>query len=51
MILLHASRKLGGSGTIEEIVAKTADIMDLSDKLLDVLHNPEKESRLKLNTN
>jgi restriction system protein len=40
--LLRALRELGGSGTIEEIAAKTAEIIGLSDEQLEVLHKPEK---------
>jgi restriction system protein len=40
--LLQALRELGGSGTIEEIVSKTAEIMGLSDEQLDIPHKPEK---------
>jgi len=40
--LLRALRELGGSGTIEEIAAKTAEIIGLSDEQLDILHNPER---------
>jgi restriction system protein len=40
--LIEAVKSLGGSGTIEEINSKTAEIADLSDEQLEVLHNPEK---------
>lgn len=40
--LLEALRQLGGSGTVEETEAKTAQIMQLSDEQLEVLHDPEK---------
>ena len=40
--LLQALGDLGGSGTIEEIAARTAEIVGLSDEQLDVLHNPER---------
>jgi restriction system protein len=40
--LIQALKELGGSGTIEEIAAKTAEIVGLTDEQLEVLHNPEK---------
>jgi restriction system protein len=40
--LIQALKELGGSGTIEEIATKTAEIASLSDEQLDVLHNPER---------
>ena len=40
--LLQAVQALGGSGTIEEINSKVAEIAGLSDEQLEVLHNPEK---------
>jgi restriction system protein len=40
--LIQALKSLGGSGTIEEIDDKVADILDLSDEQLEVLHNPER---------
>ncbi len=40
--LLQALRELGGSGTIEEIAVKTAEIIGLSDEQLDLPHTPEK---------
>lgn len=40
--LLQALKELGGSGTIEEIASKTAEIVGLSDEQLDILHNPER---------
>ena len=42
--LLQALTQLGGSGTIEEIATKTADIVGLSDEQLEILHNPERGS-------
>ena len=42
--LLEALRRLGGSGTIEEIYAKTVEITGLSDEVLSQLHDPEKSS-------
>ena len=40
--VLQALKKLGGSGTIEEIHSKASEIAGLSDEQLEVLHNPEK---------
>jgi restriction system protein len=39
---LQAIKLLGGSGTIEEIDNKAADIAGLSDEQQEVLHNPDK---------
>jgi restriction system protein len=43
--LLQALTELGGSGTIEEIASKTAEIVGLSDEQLEILHNPERGSK------
>jgi restriction system protein len=43
--VIQALKNLGGSGTIEEIYNKVAEIMELSDEQLEVLHNPEKGGR------
>jgi restriction system protein len=43
--LLKALRQLGGSGSIEEIYAKTVDIIGLSEEVLARLHNPDKSSQ------
>lgn len=43
--LLDALRKLGGSGTIEEIYAKTVEITGLQEEVLAQLHDPEKSSQ------
>jgi restriction system protein len=40
--VIEALKSLGGSGTIEEINSKTAEIAGLSDEQLEILHNPEK---------
>jgi len=40
--LVQAIKSLGGSGTIEEINNKVAEIAGLTDEQLAVLHNPEK---------
>jgi restriction system protein len=42
--LLQALRQLGGSGSIEEIYAKTVDLLDLPDDVLSQPHDPEKSS-------
>ena len=43
--LLEALRKLGGSGSIEEIYAKTVEITGLPEEILAQLHDPEKSSQ------
>lgn len=43
--LLQALKSLGGSGTIEEINTSVAELLQLSDEQLEILHNPEKSSR------
>jgi len=43
--LINALKELGGSGTIEEIDGKVADLAGLSDEQLEVLHNPDKGSQ------
>jgi len=43
--LVQALKELGGSGTIEEINSKVAEIAHLSDEQLEILHNPEKGSQ------
>ena len=40
--LLQALKSLGGSGTIEEINNKVVEVAGLTDKQLEVLHNPAK---------
>ena len=40
--VIQALKELGGSGTIEEIDAKVAEIANLTDEQLEVLHDPEK---------
>src|SRR5262245_50063114 len=42
--VLQALRALGGSGTIEEINNKVAEIVGLNDGQLEILHNPDKGS-------
>lgn len=46
--VIQALKELGGSGTIEEINAKSAEIARLSDEQLEVLHDPEKGSQTKV---
>lgn len=43
--LLQALRLLGGSGSIEEIYAKTVEVTGLSEEVLAQLHDPEKSSQ------
>ncbi len=43
--LIQALKSLGGSGTIEEIDAKVAEIAGLTDEQLQVLHDPEKSGQ------
>lgn len=43
--LIQALKQLGGSGTIEEIEAKTAEIAGLTDEQLSILHDPNKGSQ------
>jgi restriction system protein len=40
--VIQGLKRLGGSGTIEEIDNEASEIAGLSDKQLEVLHNPEK---------
>jgi restriction system protein len=46
--LLEALRILGGSGSIEEIYAKTIEITGLPDEVLTQLHDPERSSQTAL---
>lgn len=43
--LMEALGKLGGSGSIEEIYAKTVEITELPEEILEQLHDPEKSSQ------
>ena len=43
--LLGALRSLGGSGSIDEIYATTAEVTGLSEEILAQLHDPEKSSQ------
>ncbi len=40
--LIQALKNLGGSGTVEEITNKVAEIAGLADEQLEVLHDPDK---------
>lgn len=42
--LIKALRELGGSGSIEEIYAKTVEIAGLSEDVLSQMHDPEKSN-------
>jgi restriction system protein len=46
--LLIALHELGGSGSIDEIAQKVAEISDFSEELLNVPHNPEKSSQTEI---
>ncbi|MBV8773355.1 MAG: restriction endonuclease [Deltaproteobacteria bacterium] len=46
--LLRALRELGGSGSIEEVYAKTVELLALPDEVLSQLHDPEKSSQTQL---
>jgi len=46
--LLKALRELGGSGSIEEIDQKVAEIIKLPEDILNIPHNPEKSSQTKI---
>jgi restriction system protein len=43
--LIQALRDLGGSGTIEEIEEKVAEILGLTDEQLEAMHDPEKRGQ------
>jgi restriction system protein len=40
--LIQVLKSLGGSGTIEEIDNKVAEVLNLSDEQLEMLHNPDR---------
>lgn len=42
---IQALKDLGGSGTIEEIYHTVAEIMELPDEQLNILHDPERSSQ------
>lgn len=46
--LLEALNELGGSGSIEEIAQKVAEMSDFSEDLLNTPHNPEKSSQTEI---
>lgn len=46
--LLHALHELGGSGSSEEIFQKVAELLEISEDLLNVPHNPEKSSQTEI---
>ncbi len=46
--LLEALHELGGSGSIEEIAQKVAEMSDLQEDLLNIPHNPEKSSQTEI---
>ncbi len=46
--LLKALNDLGGSGSIEEILSKVSDSLDLSEDVLVIPHNPDKSSLTEL---
>jgi restriction system protein len=46
--LLQALHQLGGSGSIEEIAQKVAELSDLPEEILNLPHNPEKSSQTEI---
>jgi restriction system protein len=46
--LLKALHELGGSGSIEEILSKVSDSLDLPEDVLAIPHNPDKSSQTEL---
>ncbi|MBE2225162.1 MAG: restriction endonuclease [Anaerolineae bacterium] len=46
--LIQALKNLGGSGTIEEIYNQVAEILELTDEQLEVLHNPDSSSQTEI---
>jgi len=46
--LLQALHELGGSGSVNEIYEKVVEKLDLPEKILDILHNPEKSNQTKV---
>lgn len=46
--LLQALHQLGGSGSIEEIAQKVAELSDLPEEILNIAHNPEKSSQTEI---
>ena len=47
-LLLEALRELGGSGSIDEIAQKVAELSDLPEDVLNIPHNPEKSSQTEI---
>ena len=45
---LQALHELGGSGSIEEIAQKVAELSDLPEEILNLPHNPEKSSQTEI---
>lgn len=46
--VMEVLRGLGGSGTIEEIDASVTELMKLTDRQLEVLHNPDKSGQTEI---
>lgn len=46
--LLQSLHKLGGSGSIEEIAQKVAELSDLPEEILNLSHNPEKSGQTEI---
>jgi len=46
--LLQSLHELGGSGSIEEIAQKVAELSDLPEEILNLPHNPEKSSQTEI---
>lgn len=46
--LLNALHELGGSGSIEEIAQKVAELSELPEDVLNIPHNPEKSSQTEI---
>lgn len=46
--LLQALHELGGSGSIDEISQKVAELSDLPEEILNIPHNPEKSSQTEI---
>lgn len=46
--LVQALKSLGGSATIEELTSKVAEIAELTDEQLEVLHNPAEGGRTEI---
>ena len=46
--LLQALHELGGSGSIEEIDQKVAELSELPDEIFNIPHNPDKTSQTEI---